>query len=318
MLLDRIGRQVRCGVLLTAALLGPAGWCLPEGDAGLAAKYPGDVGIAADPAVIFHDGFEGGEARQKWDNEYQAENIRIAREPENRNSGSCGLELSVPQQAGEVANALVKKLGAGYDRVFLRYYSKFEAGFDQVGSSHNGGFLAAHAPGLAYATPGVRADGRNKFMASLENWREAAASASPGDLNVYCYHPGQRSDFGDHFFPSGKVLPLSYKPGDYGPGFVARPDLRQELGRWYCYELMLKANTPGERDGEIACWLDGKLVAHFPNLRLRDANELKINHSAIDLHIRSNPARVNKKFYDDVVIATGYIGPRVVEATIQR
>jgi hypothetical protein len=99
---------------------------------------------------------------------------------------------------------------------------------------------------------------------------------------------------------------------------VARPDLRQELGRWYCYELMLKANTPGERDGEIACWLDGKLIAHFPHLRLRDVAVLKINHAALDLHIRSNPTRANKKFYDDVVIATSYIGPRVKEATIRR
>jgi len=311
MVIGRIFRQGRRAALLAGIIFPPTAWCLPEGDGGLAAKYPGDVGIAADPAVIFHDDFEGGEVKRKWDEAYHAANIRIAREAGEFNSGTCGLELSVPQQQEEVANALVKKLGAGFDTVFLRYYSKFDVGFDQLGSSHHGGVLAAIAPGLAYATPGVRADGRNKFMASLENWRGEAASVSPGELNVYCYHPEQRSDFGDHLFPSGKVLPFSYKAGDYGPGFVARPDLRPELGRWYCYELMVKANTPGQRDGKIACWLDGKLVAEFPNLRLRDAKELKINHAALDLHIRSNPLRVNKKYYDDVVIATSYVGPRV-------
>jgi hypothetical protein len=313
-----ICRHAGRGILLGGWLLGPAGWCLPEGNAGLAAKYPEDRGIAADPAVIFHDDFEAGELGAKWDSVYHAENVRIAGEGENVHGGKRALELSVPRQQAEVANAVVKKLGAGYDTVFLRYYSKFEAGFDQLGSSHNGGFLAALAPGLAYATPGVRADGRNKFMASLENWRDEAATPSPGDLNVYCYHPEQRSDFGDHLFPSGKVLPLSYKAGDYGPGFVARGDVRPELGRWYCYELMLKANTPGERNGEIACWLDGKLVAHFPMLRLRDAKELKVNHAALDLHIRSNPVRVNRKHYDDVVIATSYVGPRVGGERIQR
>lgn len=32
---------------------------LPEGDSGIAAEYPGDVGIERDPAVVFYDGFEG-------------------------------------------------------------------------------------------------------------------------------------------------------------------------------------------------------------------------------------------------------------------
>ena len=37
--------------------------------------------------------------------------------------------------------------------------------------------------------------------------------------------------------------------------------------------------------------------------------ELKINWAAVDLHIKSSPIRQNKKYYDDVVIATSYIGP---------
>jgi hypothetical protein len=32
---------------------------IPEADAGIAAKYPGDVGIEKDPAVIFAESFEG-------------------------------------------------------------------------------------------------------------------------------------------------------------------------------------------------------------------------------------------------------------------
>jgi len=55
----------------------------------------------------------------------------------------------------------------------------------------------------------------------------------------------------------GVVLPNSSVPGDFGDEFVARPNVVPELGRWYCYEFMVKANTPGERDGRIACWLDG-------------------------------------------------------------
>ena len=38
---------------------------LPEG-AGLSAKYPGDVGIVKDPAVLFTDDFESGDLK-RWD-----------------------------------------------------------------------------------------------------------------------------------------------------------------------------------------------------------------------------------------------------------
>jgi len=291
----------------------PALPALPEGNQGIAARYPGDRGIEADPAVLFHDDFESDNLRRKWDNTFQKADIRIAEEPENVHGGKRALEFTVPKQQVELSNGVVKELASGQDAVFLRYYSKFEKGFDQIASSHNGGILQAQAPGMAFSTPGIRADGRNKFIVSFENWRGSSATASPGELNVYCYHPEQRSEYGDHFFPSGKVLPYTARPGDFGPNFVARPDIIPELGRWYCFELMVKANTPGQRDGRIACWLDGKLIADFPNLRLRDVDTLKINSASLCLHIRSNTIRENKKWYDDAVMATSYIGP-VTEA----
>ena len=80
-------------------------------------------------------------------------------------------------------------------------------------------------------------------------------------------------------------------------------------GRWYSYEMMVKANTPGQRDGRIAMWLDGKLIADFPNLRLRETSALKINQFTLDLHVRSNTLAVAKKWYDNVVAAASYIGP---------
>jgi hypothetical protein len=282
---------------------------LPQGEKGIAARYPGDHGIESDPAVVFHDDFESGDLRGKWDNTFQKADARITREPADVYSGKRALEFIVPRQEAELSNGVVKQLGGGRDMVFLRYYSKFERGFDQKGSSHNGGILNALAPGVAYSTPGTRADGRNKFIVSLENWRGDDATPSPGALNIYCYHPEQRSEYGDHFFPTGVVMPYSATPANFGPSFVARPDVFPELGRWYCYELMVRANTAGRRDGRIACWVDGKLVADFPGLRLRDVDTLKINSASLCLHIRSNTVRPNLKWYDDVVVATAYIGP---------
>jgi hypothetical protein len=72
---------------------------------------------------------------------------------------------------------------------------------------------------------------------------------------------------------------------------------------------MVKANTLGQRDGRIAMWLDGKLIADFPNLRLRETTALKIDKFTIGLHIKSNTLGVARKWYDNVVAATSYIGP---------
>jgi hypothetical protein len=72
---------------------------------------------------------------------------------------------------------------------------------------------------------------------------------------------------------------------------------------------MVKANTPGLHDGRIACWLDGKLVSDFPNLRFRSVEDLKPNHVIIVAH--SSSVRPNQTWwYDDIVAATSYIGPQ--------
>jgi hypothetical protein len=300
--------QVTCATTAARSEDAQSLQALPEGDHGIAAKYPGDHGIDSDPAVIFHDDFEGNDVLTKWDNCYQKVDLRIVKDPSNVHGGKMALQFTVPKQQNELSNAVVKNFG-GQDVVFFRYYSKFEKGFDQTGSSHNGGMLNALAPGMPDATPGIRANGLNKFVVSYEDWRGEVGTPSPGELNVYVYHPEMRTNYGDHFYPSGKVSPHSAQPGHFGPGFVARPDVTPELDRWYCYELMVKANKAGSRDGRIAFWLDGKLIADFPGLRLRDADSLKINSAVLSLHIRNNTVRENKKWYDDAVIATSYIGP---------
>jgi hypothetical protein len=164
---------------------------------------------------------------------------------------------------------------------------------------------------VAYSTPGIRADGRNKFIVSFENWRGDDATPSPGAAEHLLLPPGAALRVRGPLLPHGRGHALYGEAGELR-GALCRPaNITPELGRWYCYELMVKANTAGKRDGRIACWLDGKLIADFPGLRLRDVDSLKINSASLSLHIRSNVVRENKKWYDDAVIATSYIGPVV-------
>ena len=284
---------------------------LPEGDAGIAAKYPGDLGIEKDPAVVFYDGFEDYEkpadVHKKYELVIHDQNIRITAEPANVHHGKKAVEFILPQQREGDSAALYRVIKEERDVLFLRFYAKFEKGYDQRGSSHNGGVIAAHYFPGGQATPGKRADGTNKFLVNFET--ERGRAASPGPLNLYVYQPEQRSGYGDHIYPTGKIVPSSDQPHPFGPQFVSRPDVIPELDRWYCYEYMVKANTPGQRDGRVACWVDGKLIADFPNFRLRDVASLKIDLFGVALFMRPNTIRANKKWFDDLVAATSYIGP---------
>jgi hypothetical protein len=290
---------------------------LPSGDEGIAKNHPGDANIASDADVLFADDFEAygqaSELNDRWDAVYQNQYVGLTQDPEHVYFGSQALEFMLPQQDEELSDATDKILDEEQDVLFLRYYTKFMPPYDVVGSSHNGASISAHYfTDDGMATPGVPADGTNKFLANVENWRGEAAVASPGYLNVYVYQPEQRSMWGDHFYPNGEVDPNTSIPGDFGPDFVSRPQVIPELDRWYCYEYMLKANTPGQRDGRIAIWLDGELKADFMNLRLRDIASLKINRFGLSFHIHGNPNGEARKWYDNVVAAKSYIGPLVM------
>ena len=196
----------------------------------------------------------------------------------------------------------MKYFKPGLEVLFVRYYSKFDKGFDQIGSSHNGAYISASYDRDGHATPGERADGHNKFLVGLENSRFEAKLRSPGNLNFYVYYPEQSGGYGDHLRPSGVGNRL-------GPNFKKRPEFVPALDRWYCYEFMVKTNTPGIRDGRIATWVDGKLAADIPNFRLRDVDTLKIDQCSLSLHLNCKTQCDNKKSYANVVMASSYIGP---------
>jgi hypothetical protein len=296
---------------------------LPTGNNGIARNYLNDEGIENDASVIYADNFEsynsvsGLTASGRWNEAYHTQNIRLATEPENYYHGTKALEFKVPQTNNEVSNTVLKYINPTQDIIFIRFYAKFNSEFNVSGSSHNGSTISSsywEGPG---GGPGIPADGYNKFLVSGEAWRDGNSAPNPGSLNAYVYHPEQRDIWGDHFFPTGRVLPFDYLPGDFGPYFISRPEIVPELDQWYAYEIMVKANTPGERDGRIAFWLDGELIADFLNIRLRDTTDLKIDRVGIDLHIKNNIMSVAKKWYDNVVIATSYIGPMMSTTDIK-
>ena len=288
---------------------------------GIASHYPGDRGINYDPDVLFADDFESytstAQLKSNWSSVYHQENLRVSAEPENRYAGAKALEMKLPISTKEISDALMKKLVPPDDVVFLRAYTTFDAGYEVHGSNHNGLRLSAHYPG-----PGIKppANGTGFFLFDLQNSIEGMAppgEIDPGYSHVYAYWPKQRSAYGDHWYPDGTVKPFAPTLGNRGdwlaypnqyPDFVPMPNRVPQRDKWYCYELMVKANTPGQHNGEVECWVDGRVVADFPDLNLRSINTLKIDVAKIGLHA-AHSERINKKWYDDVVVARKYIGP---------
>ena len=292
-----------------------------KADIGLAARYPGDKNIGSDSAVILADDFESynspSEIKSKWDEVYQLPNIKIASEADNVFGGTKALEFSLPISANEVANSLGKHLSPQRDTVFIRAYTKFDSGYAVSGSNHDGLRLSANYPGPGIVPP---SDGTGFFLFLVQNNVEGnflPGEAAPGYSHIYAYWPRQRSSFGDHWYPDGMVKPYDNNIGNDGewvafpsqyPDFKPMANFLPERNRWYCYELMVHANTPGQNNGEVKYWIDGKLISDFPNLNIRSIDALKIDEAHIGLQAKHSE-RVNKKWYDNVVIATEYIGP---------
>ncbi len=281
---------------------------LPDGKTGIASGYPNDAQIESDAAVLFADDFEGystaSNLASKWDSVFQLKNMRIASNAGEYYGGSKAVAITIPSGSAEVSNELRKRLSPTRDTVFIRAYTKFGANNSVIGSSHNNLWLSAN-----YSTPGVPANGTNKFLVINDAYRDSTSVANPGEMGVYIYHPEQRSQWGDYWFPDGRVLPFDRTPGDFGDDFVSRPDFIPELNQWYSFEMMVKANTPGQRDGRIALWVDGKLIADWLNVRLRDVATLKMDIASLTFHVNASRSSPLTKYFDNVVIATSYIGP---------
>jgi hypothetical protein len=304
-------KTIALGILLGISAMAMADEKLPQGP-GLAAKYPLDANIAKDPTVLFADDFESGDLK-KWDD--KGGTIHIT--DESPNSGAkCA---AAPMERGKNNGGEAKKwFMPGADRVFARCYVKFSADYQychhflwMTGNPRNDKWRS-------FGKAGLKPDG-TYFSTGMEPWFAWGKNPSPGELNLYTYFMDMEIDrkmnkyWGNGFFPPGP-----------GKGKAADEQRRviPKLDQWQCWEFMLQANSaPDKADGEQAMWLDGKLAGHFTGIRWRDSNDIKINcfwleHYGYD---SSDPTRNNTKekqvvWFDDVVIAKEYVGPRIAKA----
>jgi hypothetical protein len=128
------------------------------------------------------------------------------------------------------------------DTVCVRWYRRYEAGYDWT--QHKMPGVYAKESSAQNGTAGVPPAGCDKYSCKLY----LDYNARPA---FYTYHPDQEGPYGDGLKQNiGTLVAL-------------------ETQRWYCFEMMLKSNTPGQSDGELKMWIDGILKGHAEYLRFR-------------------------------------------------
>lgn len=317
---------MRTGILICVGLLGLGsvyGQAPAESPAagpdlavqyGLAAQYPGDIGIGSDPRVLLYDGFEKYSVPSQvlrenggvWDGAagWRRGYTRISTQYHFAGGKSYEFDLPATGSGSEVGLGLVKNVFPHERTLFIRAYLRYASDFRMdLGSSHKGLLISGRYPGPCGGTP---RNGTGWFLFLLQNdasGKYLAGEVTPGYGHIYAYWPLQQGGCGDHWYPTGQGFP------DY-PDFVSRPNFNVPRGTWFSYELMVNLNDVGSNNGEVAVWKDGVLVADFPDLFVRSINDLLIDTAKVVMH-EFHQSRANKVWVDNVVIAREYIGPLV-------
>jgi len=317
---------------------------------GLARKYPGDAGIQSDSSVVFYEDFENStvaDLAQRWNNISNKDDQVLSFVTDDPPGGTGAHSLQMTGTKGlNNGGHLYKTLGPGYDQLYARFYAKFAADapyvhhFVQLGSEFN-------PPDYPMGFAGSRPNGFDHFTTALDLGTDNYEAAPPGAWMLYSYWPEMQSWQSDNGEPDGRPNPY------YGNVFETLQPVQAPRGEWICLELMIKCNSaPDKRDGEEAFWVNGRLIDRWAtgthtgtlfrgNFRLdgvfntnpkpfegfmwRKTNALKINYlwlqyyleGVYDLRPKDSTITINGQVarveFDNVVLATEYIGPLATE-----
>ena len=233
--------------------------------------------------VLVFDDFEEENWTSYWGDAYEDRNTRVrTTEAAHVFQGSASCEER--HQAGSHNPFDLQKRFVGHDTVHLRWYTMLDVDYEVDRGVKMPG-LAARDDALPYKGAGIRPDGKDKFSCRLTLHRDWTPV-------FYYYYPDQRGRY-----------------GDIGEQNVGDP-VKLEPMRWYCLEMMLKANQAPLRDGEIKMWIDGELKGHYDGIRFRDVNSLKVDRCSLSAYFGGTwtSPKDQRRWVDSYVVATEYIG----------
>lgn len=306
------------------------------GTGGIAAQYPHDRGIEGHPSVIFASDFENefrGWTRWKKGGIHEI----VADGAIAHSSGKC--LRATATRGKDTGGDCVFKLPKAVDKIHLRFYCKFHT--DTV-IPHHFVKLRAHAPTARLGgNAGKRPKGDWAFWTGIEPIKKHT-------WHFYTYWHQMRSWNNPDGTPKGG--PEGNGRSFYGNSFNPDDQKPFKMNQWICVEAMMKANTPGQSDGELAFWIDGKKIGHwkpgspvgswirdrfvtsgpynkvkkpFKGFDFRTSADVMFHEIALQWYVSARTAKDAKVdrnicYFDDVVVATEYIGPRVEQRVARK
>jgi hypothetical protein len=226
---------------------------IAEGNTGIAAKYPGDVGIEKDPDVVFVEKFQGpvDDICSHWE---QADGKAIMSKSDDLPAGSGEEEsLLLTRVTGGTdgytgGGSFYRRLkndkgGYGYDRLFFRLYTKFNK--EHAPIHHYGGCFWGYNPPMQWPMggAGIRPKGDQSWVTQVE------PEGSNGSFRWHCYTYWQHMGGSP---PRGQTWGNNFEVG------VEQTPIPKD--EWMCLEVMVKMNDIGDSNGELAYWINGKLM----------------------------------------------------------
>ena len=218
-------------------------------------------------ALPFHCGFEEETWFEQWGMTKLPENVSlVSTDAERKFEALDGNALRIRVENGghygtSFSYPFKKQLGEEPEEVYFRYYIRFADDWDP----ERGGKL----PGFGGTYD--RAGWGGRPVDGTDGWSARGLFEGQKDgktpIGYYCYHVDMRGKYGSNWIWDREQL-----------GFL-------ENNRWYCIEQYVKMNTPGENDGILRGWVDGKLAFERTDLRFRDVETLRVESVWINLYL---------------------------------
>ena len=225
----------------------------PRGDGAggstLSDDYPGDVGLGADPAVIWFEDFEGGSVAAivgRYDQAQGQAGLQVVGDQPPRAGGSSALAFTAGG-GSPVAVDLYKQL-PDHVEWWVRWYAKYEP---SIPWHHSGMWFGGYNPAMPYPSPmaGFRPDGDDRFSISIE-------PVFDGRFDYYNYWRGMHSHM---------ETPTNDGTSYYGNALVHQNAFTLDEDSWVCLEVHVRLNPDaGSAAGAVLeVWKNDALVQRF-------------------------------------------------------
>lgn len=308
----------------------------PDSKPPIASQYAGDEGIDKDPRVIFVEDFEQPDIdtmAKRWETVRNRDVMSLSHDVPDGSSGRRSLLMTQLAEKGNGGD-LYRRLGNGYDKLHTRMYVKFAKDCEPM--HHFGTCVGGNNPSTRW--PMVRAgeptQGDTSFWVGIEPF------GNRWQWDYYTYwcemrgSPPRGQTWGNSFIHNDRLkvrrgewtcLEIMVKMNDVGNsnGEMALWIDGQQVshlgkgfprGKW-----MFDKFYPGQ-EGQGVVWDHTKGDrAHFTTaaggdpfegFRFRTAEALNVNFVWLYVYLtKGTRGHANRVWFDDVVVATDYIGP---------